>query len=59
MGNIDYIRLKVQVQWLVHCIEVVPAVWTTTKPIQAIPLVEKQLPIVTKPKNYEDGGMWL
>lgn len=40
-------------------LEVVPAVWTTTKPIQAIPLVEKQLPIVTKPKNYEDGGMWL
>lgn len=39
--------------------EVVPAVWTTTKPIQAIPLVEKQLPRVTKPKNYEDGGMWL
>lgn len=40
-------------------LEVVPAVWTTTKPIQAIPLVEKQLPRVTKPKNYEDGGMWL
>lgn len=40
-------------------LEVVPAVWATTKPIQAIPLVEKQLPRVTKPKNYEDGGMWL
>lgn len=40
-------------------LEVVPAVWTTTRPIQTTPLVEQPLPRVTKPKYYEDGGVWL